>query len=353
MFPWTKPYDLEALYEAWKDAPVFDGKSPKPEKGRFDINTWLDKIEEGCSSRKVPKDSWHKVAQHYLGKNACSRFLEVEKVLTNLHGGRFTWTWKTFRKTLASIRWDIDTFKMLSFQRVASTFRRIVRKTDDTTTKPNAAFSPNAMTKPNAPSTSIKVTTKSNASSTSTSPQPVLKRTSTLKGLISRSDTPSNSADKASEKVATPSRMFSISKESKPVPASVQSEKKRPPQEKESSKKLKKDDASVKAKGSMKGQVYVPKPTDSAAELIVNAPLWLMETCISLEELTCEYPKTMSVLAAVLLTVGAIPTLPAVSAGAAGAFLASTTAHTIGSVAIGLGTLIAAQGQLQGEKAKG
>ena len=161
--------------------------------------------------------------------------------------------------TICGITGDIDTFKMLSFQRVASTFRRIVRKTDDTTTRPNAAFSPNAMTKPNAPSTSIKVTTKSNASSTSTSPQPVLKRTSTLKGLISRSDTPSNSADK----VATPSRMFSISKESKPVPASVQSEKKRPPQEKESSKKLKKDDASVKAKGSMKGQVYVPKPTDS------------------------------------------------------------------------------------------
>lgn len=108
MFPWTKPYDLEALYEAWKDAPVFDGKSPKPEKGRFDIDTWLDKIEEGCSSRKVPKDLWHKVAQHYLGKNACSRFLEVEKVLTNLHGGRFTWTWKTFRKALASIRCKSD-----------------------------------------------------------------------------------------------------------------------------------------------------------------------------------------------------------------------------------------------------
>ena len=101
--------------------------------------------------------------------------------------------------------------------------------------------------------------------------------------------------------------------------------------------------------------VSYTKPTYrlSAAELIVNAPLWLMETCISLEELTSEYPKTMSVLAAVLLTVGAIPALPAVSAGAAGAFLASTTAHTIGSVAIGLGTLIAAQGQLQGEKAKG
>ena len=72
-------------------------------------------------------------------------------------------------------------------------------------------------------------------------------------------------------------------------------------------------------------------------------PLWLLQTCLSLETLTSEYPRTMSVVGAVLITLGSIPAIPAVSAGAAGAFLASTTAHALGSVALGLGSLIAAQ----------
>lgn len=88
----------------------------------------------------------------------------------------------------------------------------------------------------------------------------------------------------------------------------------------------------------------------SATELIVNAPLWLIESCIALEELMSEYPKTMSMIAAALITIGAIPALPAVSAGAAGTVLASGAAHTIGSVAVAIGTMLAAQSQIQNEK---
>lgn len=82
--------------------------------------------------------------------------------------------------------------------------------------------------------------------------------------------------------------------------------------------------------------------------MIANAPLWLINACQSLEILTSDHPKVMTALSAVLITVGSLPALPAISAGAGGAFLASSTAHALGSIAVGLGTLIKVQteGQL-------
>lgn len=84
-------------------------------------------------------------------------------------------------------------------------------------------------------------------------------------------------------------------------------------------------------------------PTADAVHRLAEVPVWLLQTCLSLENLTSEYPRTMSVVGAILITIGSIPAIPAVSAGAAGAFLASTTAHALGSVALGLGSLITAQ----------
>lgn len=76
---------------------------------------------------------------------------------------------------------------------------------------------------------------------------------------------------------------------------------------------------------------------------ISQVPTWLVNACQSLEFLTNEHPKVMTTLSAVLITVGSLPTLPAISAGAGGAFLASSTAHALGSLAVGLGTLLQAQ----------
>jgi len=45
----------------------------------------------------------------------------------------------------------------------------------------------------------------------------------------------------------------------------------------------------------------------------------------------------MSVISAILITAGSIPALPAISAGAGGAVLASGAAHAIGAIAVGLG----------------
>jgi hypothetical protein len=71
---------------------------------------------------------------------------------------------------------------------------------------------------------------------------------------------------------------------------------------------------------------------------VADAPEWLLAACQALDAVSTEYPKTMSVVAAVLLTVGSLPNLPV----AAGTALAGTTAHAIGNMALGLGSLISA-----------
>lgn len=48
----------------------------------------------------------------------------------------------------------------------------------------------------------------------------------------------------------------------------------------------------------------------------------------------------MSVIGAILITVGSIPAIPAISAGAGGAVLASGAAHAIGAIAVGVGQAI-------------
>ena len=78
--------------------------------------------------------------------------------------------------------------------------------------------------------------------------------------------------------------------------------------------------------------------TETAAQV----PTWLLHASQALSFLTVEHPKTMTTISAVLITIGSIPALPAIHACAGGAFLASTTAQAIGSIAIGVGSLIKA-----------
>jgi len=82
---------------------------------------------------------------------------------------------------------------------------------------------------------------------------------------------------------------------------------------------------------------------------VTHAPLWLLNACQSLDYLTSEHPKVMTALSAVLITAGSLPAIPMLTAGAGGAFLASGTAHAIGSIAVGLGTWLKSQneGQMQ------
>ena len=79
--------------------------------------------------------------------------------------------------------------------------------------------------------------------------------------------------------------------------------------------------------------------TRTAQVRIVNAPEWLLTAVQAVDAISTEYPKTMSVLAAVLITVGSVPNLPVV----AGTAVATGTAHAIGAVAVGLGSWIYTQ----------
>jgi len=73
------------------------------------------------------------------------------------------------------------------------------------------------------------------------------------------------------------------------------------------------------------------------ASTITEVPVWLLNACNALDSITSEHPKAMSVLSAVLIIAGSLPALPAITAGAGGAVLATGTAHVIGVIAVGLG----------------
>jgi hypothetical protein len=81
----------------------------------------------------------------------------------------------------------------------------------------------------------------------------------------------------------------------------------------------------------------------SAITAITHAPIWLLNACNALEFLNTEHPKVMTTLSAILITVGSIPAIPAISAGAGGAILASGAAHAVGAIAVGVGSWLKAQ----------
>ena len=70
---------------------------------------------------------------------------------------------------------------------------------------------------------------------------------------------------------------------------------------------------------------------------MTNAPVWLLNACTALDFLTSEHPKAMSLISAILITVGTLPAIPAITAGAGGAVLASGAAQAIGAIAVGIG----------------
>jgi hypothetical protein len=76
-----------------------------------------------------------------------------------------------------------------------------------------------------------------------------------------------------------------------------------------------------------------------------TAPAWLVNACTALDFLQGEHPKVMSTLGAILITAGSIPAIPAISAGAGGAFLASGAVQAAGAIAVGVGSWLRAQNE--------
>jgi hypothetical protein len=94
-----KEFDLEPVYASWKNPPTFYGIPTKDPS----VDYWLAEIKAGCMERKVPKEYWHKVAQHNLGPQAKGRFDELKVVLAKIHGGKYRWNWKRFKVAMRNM----------------------------------------------------------------------------------------------------------------------------------------------------------------------------------------------------------------------------------------------------------
>lgn len=367
-----KPLDLEPIFESWKDAPVFQGKPKKD----MPVDEWLAVMKAGCVERKVPKDYWHKVAYHYLGKNAKARLDEVKHVMRNMHGGKYRWNWKTFKVAMRNmgckfsfsfsefkvclgvgltafcfVLGEIDPKKTESFevQTKPSGWWGIIGKgksdektkdDDKASIKSNVSSSSKSASAPN--SNSPRPPPKKSKSTWDVStfrPFPTPRRAATMSTIEGVNGSSGRvTAEPVSSGRSTPSSVISTATSSTAVST-----------------------CSTPGEGtSYIHQTAVPGSHSrhlfsnsthfaqiTVSTTVAQAPTWLVNACTALDFLTGEHPKVMTALSAVLITVGSIPALPVISAGAGGAFLASGTAHAIGSIAVGVGSLLKAIGDTQ------
>ncbi|KAI0270697.1 hypothetical protein BC834DRAFT_922568 [Gloeopeniophorella convolvens] len=320
-----KEFDLEPVLSSWKNPPRFLG-NPKKDPP---VDTWLDQVKEGCLERKVPKEYWYKVAQHFLGDKARKRLDELKEVLRHLHGGSYRWDWKRFKTAMRNMGWDIDDKKTQSVkvESKPSGFWSIVGR--DKSEEPEVIEEkPIEKKKPFA----IRRATVSESPTSEKPPQkpesekPAPKRRTTW---LTRS--PSMSADAPAE----------TSKEIVKADAASSSST-------SSFWKLHHSSASstpAATTASTPTSSLVPTPAQTPGEVITteaHAPLWLLNACGALDFLTTEHPKVMTTLSAVLITVGSLPALPALSAGAGGTILASHAVQAAGAIAVGVGNWLKA-----------
>ncbi|KAJ3486058.1 hypothetical protein NLI96_g4513 [Meripilus lineatus] len=270
-----KPYDFTTLFTSWPDAPIFTGHLKKDGP----VSDWLQKIKTGCKLRKVPKVIRHDVAEHYLNGKAKKRFESLKVVMRNLHGGKYKWDWKKFEIAMVHMCWEMACKETQGFKiaGLANGLWWILGKASQTETteeKPKLPESPSR---------------KANVLTT-----PVRKIVSHFEKGSSRGEGPSTSPTSQVVKPGDQKKTLTS---------------------------------------------WWPR-NDQPNTAIQHAPVWLLNVTHTLDALThlrTTYPKTMTVVSAVLVTVGSIPHLSAVSAGAAGAVLASDAAKFVGSLAIDLG----------------
>ncbi|TCD62792.1 hypothetical protein EIP91_006410 [Steccherinum ochraceum] len=303
----VKEIDLEPIFASWTTAPIFNG-NPKRD---LPVVEWLEQIKAGCKQRNIPRAYWHKVAYHYMGKKAKARLDEVKKVMRNLVGGKFKWNWKTFKVAMRNLGWDIDEKKTQAFE---------------VQSKPSGVWwivgrgkSEEKLNEKDSDTASIK---------SGSSARPTPKKSKTW-------DIPTLKSFPTPKRSSTTSEIETISSSKKSAFSSAPSEAP--------------STSSGFASFFRSAPVSAPPPDtipSETATAVANAPVWLLNACQALEFLTTEHPKVMTTISAVLITVGSIPALPVISAGAGGAFLASGTAHAIGSIAVGIGSLLQAQARI-------
>jgi len=291
-----KEFDLNPVFEAWKNPPMFYGESKKD----MSVDDWLDQIKAGCVERKVPEEYWHKVAQHYMGPKAKTRLLELKNVLAQIHGGKYRWSWKKFRIAMKNMGWEID--------HTATTPVTVERRS-------SGSWLTRWKKDKNAKEEIVEVT----RAEVIPSPPPKDPRPHPVKAL---SETAIHAATTAFRSRHPPQRANTmgpvVTTSTAVTPAPL------PPL-----------------------PVMAPHAPDSQAVTTVsNVPTWLLNACQALNFLTAEHPRAISTLSAVLITAGTLPAIPAISGGTV---LATGVAQAVGAIAVGVGNLLKAQqeGQIQ------
>ncbi|KAJ6519333.1 hypothetical protein C8R45DRAFT_809017 [Mycena sanguinolenta] len=299
-----KPFDLEPVYAAWTPGPRFLG-DPKKDSS---VDDWLEEVKKGCTNHNVPKEYWHTCAQHFMGDQAKARLAELKKVMAQVHGGQYRWNWKKFKVAMRNMSWDIDTSKTEAVKVPAGPFWWL-------------------------PKPAKKVDPDEAEYIICEEPAPILGRSNTVESKASEVDRP------VVGRAATHS-FWPIRKNSKDAVV-VDDTAQRPVP-----RKAKSEGTVVLSREVIKPLPALPNSGDGIGTT-VRAPAWLLNAATALEFLQSEHPRVMTSLSAILIVAGTIPSLPAVSAGAAGAVLASSTAHAVGAIAVGLGSWIKAQQEMK------
>ncbi|KAI0087690.1 hypothetical protein BDY19DRAFT_985826 [Irpex rosettiformis] len=302
-----KPFDLEPIYATWPSAPIFSGNPMRD----VPVDDWLKMIKEGCLARKVPKEYWHKVGQRYLGPHAKARFDELKAVMRNMHGGRYNWNWKRFKIAMRNMGWEIDAAKTeeIKVQTKPSGVWWIIGKRGEEKEKDSDSVSVD----------SVNSAQKNQAPVPGLATKPTPKRAmswdfSSFKGFPTPKRSSTMSEVDTMSTISSTSTLVNNSEKTTACPTPNPS----------------------------------PAGTPGATTTsVAQAPTWLLNASQALGFLTTEHPKAMTAISAVLITIGSIPAIPAISAGAGGAFLASGTAHAIGSIAVGVGSLLKAVSESQ------
>ncbi|KAF9528805.1 hypothetical protein CPB83DRAFT_813344 [Crepidotus variabilis] len=328
-----KEYDLQPIFEQWKDAPTFNN-NPKKD---LPVEEWLEKIREGCVERGVPEEYWYKVAQHFMGPRAKARLDELKQVISKVHGGKYRWTWKKFKVAMLNMGWTIDKDQKetIKVQGRSSGMWFSRKKDTDTASVKDLPQDP-----PAASSSSSQRTSQSKSR-----PSPTRSIKVTKKPLVQEpeEDTSSKKSSKGKESTEPRGRPMRAASVSGFWPGKLGNSSKddsKTPQ-RPGHQKARSDTAVVLAK---RRSASPAESTHSASEVVTKAeaPAWLLNACTALEFITSEHPKAMSVISAILITAGSIPAIPAIAAGAGGTILASGAVHAIGAIAVAAGQALGA-----------
>ncbi|KAJ7693554.1 hypothetical protein B0H17DRAFT_1199676 [Mycena rosella] len=334
-----KPFDLEPVYVAWPVGPRFLG-DPKKDPP---VDDWLEEIKRGCVERTVPKEYWH--THHFMGDQAKVRLTELKKVMAQVHGGHYRWNWKKFKVAMRNMSWDIDTSETEAVK-VSYWWRP---KSSKTESKPKEEW--NICDEP-APTLSRSNTfsrlfTKEPEAEPEPEPAPTLSRSNTFSRLFTKEPEaePEPEPERPVVERATTHTSFWPVRKNSAKDIAVSDTVRRPVP-----RKAKSDGAVLALSNSQSSKALPPLPNSGDVVSTVRAPAWLLNATAALDFLTNENPRVMSTLSAILIVAGTIPSIPVISAGAGGAILASSTAHAVGAIAVGIGSWIKTQQEVGAKK---